>query len=120
MLGYDSGLEQILTKTIRELKTVRKANNVIFNQQLELEIETLQWVLDIKKLVRNDIHDLKRIIQDRIKKLNDELKKQSKLNIHLTLYVIEILKPCLFLLNLDMEKREIQTRFDTYDINSLK
>lgn len=113
MLGYESNLEQILTKTIRELKADRAENDIIFNQKLELEIETLQWVLDIKKIVRNDMLDLKKIIQSRINKLYKEMNRKDKLmNTHLISYVIEVLNPCLFLLNLDMEKREIQTRLD--------
>jgi hypothetical protein len=111
MLGYESNLEEILIKTIRELKSIcNKENNITFNQRLELEIETLQWVLDIKRIVGNDIHDLKRIIQDRINKLNIELEKQDRFDIYLISYGIEILKPCLFLLNLDLEKKEIEKR----------
>lgn len=109
MLGYESNLEDVLKKTIKELKAVRKENNN-FNQKLELEIETLQWILEIKKIVKNDIHTLQRIILNRINKLNIELEKKDRIDKHLTLYGIEILKPCLFLLNLDIEKRNIKPR----------
>ncbi|MDR4511908.1 MAG: hypothetical protein MRJ93_09425 [Nitrososphaeraceae archaeon] len=108
MLGYESNLEDVLKKTIKELKAVRKENNN-FDQKLELEIETLQWILEIKQIVKNDIHTLQRIILNRINKLNIELKK-DRFDKHLTLYGIEILKPCLFLLNLDIEKRNINPR----------
>jgi len=108
MLGYESNLEDVLKKTIKELKTVRKVSDNF--EKLELEIETLQWILEIKKIVKNDMHTLQRVILHRINKLNTELENKDRLDKHLTLYGIEVLKPCLFLLNLDIEKRNIKTR----------
>lgn len=108
MLGSETNLEDVLKKTIKELKTVRKVNDNF--DKLELEIETLQWILEIKKIVKNDMHTLQRVILNRINKLNTELENKDRLDKHLTLYGIEVLKPCLFLLNLDIEKRNIKTR----------
>lgn len=108
IVGFETNLEEMANKVILESKSnmTIEDHNPTRNKFLELEIEILQWVLDVKSKQDNDLHSLKRIIQERINKLYIELENTRNIsNINNISYIINILKPCLFIISLNLEEK---------------
>lgn len=108
IVGFETDLEEMANKVILESKSNMSIedHNPTHNQFLELEIEVLQWVLDVKSKQDNDLHSLKRIIQERINKLYIELENTRNIsNTNKISYIINILKPCLFIISLNLGEK---------------
>ena len=107
IVGLETNLEEMVNKVIIE-SISKKMNiedhNTTHNQYLDLEIEVLQWVLDVKNRQDNNLYSLKRIIQEQIRILNIELENTGNIsNINKISYIINILKPCLFIINQNLQ-----------------
>lgn len=108
IVGFETNLEEMANKVILESRSNMsiKDHNPIHDQFLELEIEVLQWVLNVKNKQDNDLQSLKRIIQERINKLHIELENTRNIsNINKISYIINILKPCLFIISLNLGEK---------------
>ena len=108
IVGFETDLEEMANKVILESKsnTSIEDHNPTHDQFLELEIEVLQWVLNVKNKQDNDLQSLKRIIQERINKLHIELENTRNIsNINKISYIINILKPCLFIISLNLGEK---------------
>ena len=108
IVGFETNLEEMANKVILESKSNMRMedHNPMHNQFVELEIEVLQWVLAVKNKHDDDLLSLKRIIQERINKLYIDLENTRNISkINKISYIINILKPCLFILSLNLEEK---------------
>jgi hypothetical protein len=75
---------------------------------LQLQIETLQWVLNKQKKEENSLESLKQIINFKVKRLEYELKKIARRDIEHTskiVYQLEMLECCKIIINWELKRR---------------
>ena len=74
---------------------------------LQLQIETLQWVIN-KQKKENNLESLKQVIDFKIKRLEYELKKIARRDIEHTskiVYQLEMLECCKIIINWELQRR---------------
>ena len=108
LISYERNLEENINEGIKTLEYhISPQNSQIVNEMLQLQIETLQWVLN-KQKKENSLESLKQIIDFKIKRLEYELKKISRRDIEHTskiVYQLEMLECCKIIINWDLQRR---------------
>jgi hypothetical protein len=110
-------IEKALSNSRFELEPFK---NDYHNKSLILEIDTLQWVLDQKIKIFNNLNKLNEIVQNEIHilriKFNESIIKED---INTISKSIEILQICLFLIKMELEFYELHPT-DRNNNNKLK
>ncbi len=107
-----SNLEIIIEKALSTARMeLDPCKNDFNNKFLLIEIDTLQWILNLKVKIFNNLNILKEIVQNEIYSLR--LKYNESINKH-DIYTlsksIEILQTCLFLIKMELEMCKIDKR----------
>jgi hypothetical protein len=104
IISLERNLEENIHEGIKTLEYhIRPQNYPIVNDMLQLQIETLQWVLNKKN--KNSLESLEQIVNFKIKKLEYELKitrevvQSSKIT-----YQLEMLECCKIMINWDIQR----------------
>ena len=112
IISYERNLEENINEGIKTLEYhISSQNYPIVNEMLQLQIETLQWVLNKQK--RNSLESLKQIVNFKVKRLEYELKiarmieHSSKI-----VYQLEMLECCKIIINWDLQRRTRTTKED--------
>ena len=107
IISYERSLEENINEGIKTLEYhISSQNYPIVNQMLQLQIETLQWVLN-KQKKDNSLESLKQVINFKIKKLEYELKIARKDIEHTSqiVYQLEMLEWCKIIINWELKRR---------------
>ena len=108
IISYERNLEENINEGIKTLEYhISSQNYPIVNEMLQLQIETLQWVLN-KQKKDNNLESLKQIINFKIKRLEYELKKISRRDIEhpsKIIYQLEMLECCKIIINWEFQRR---------------
>ena len=107
LISYERSLEENINEGIKTLEYhISSQNYPIVNEMLQLQIETLQWVLN-KQKKENNLESLKQIINFKIKRLEYELKIARRDIEHTSkiVYQLEILECCKIIINWDLQRR---------------
>jgi hypothetical protein len=107
ILSPQRSLEENIDDGIKTLEYhIRPQNYPIVNNMLQLQIETLQWVLNKQK--NYNLEHLKQIVNFRIKKLEYELKIARGEIEHISRIIsqLEVLECCKIMINCDIQKKE--------------
>ncbi|HJT86092.1 MAG TPA: hypothetical protein VJ697_16555 [Nitrososphaeraceae archaeon] len=105
ILSPQRSLEENIDDGIKTLEYhIKPQNYPIVNDMLQLQIETLQWVLNKQK--NYSLEHLKQIVNFRIKKLEYELKIARGEIEHISriIYQLEVLECCKIMINCDIQK----------------
>jgi hypothetical protein len=119
LISYERSLEENINEGIKTLEYhISSQNYPIVNEMLQLQIETLQWVLNKQKKEENNLESLKQIINFKVKRLEYELKKIARRDIEHTskiVYQLEMLECCKIIINWDLQriKRTTTTKEDS-------
>jgi hypothetical protein len=109
IISYDRSLEENINEGIKTLEyNISSQNYPIVNEMLQLQIETLQWVLNKQKKEENSLESLKQIINFKVKRLEYELKKIARRDIEHTskiVYQLEMLECCKIIINWELKRR---------------
>jgi hypothetical protein len=94
-------IEKALSNARLELKPLK---NDFHNKSLLIEIDILQWILNQKRKIFNNLDMLKEIVQDEIYNLRINYNESTiKEDIKILSKAIEILQTCLFLIKTELE-----------------
>lgn len=94
---------EIVNKVIRDYDN-NFLNNIKYHESVEIAI--LMWVKFVSEKV-DDLYSLRTIIQDATIQLNYELRNtKDVIDITRLSYTIEILKTCLYIIDLDLDKQK--------------
>ena len=107
IISYERSLEENINEGIKTLEYhISSQNYPIVNQMLQLQIETLQWVLN-KQKKENSWESLRHIINFKVKKLEYELKIARKDIEHTSkiVYQLEMLECCKIIINWELQRR---------------
>ena len=108
IITYERSLEENINEGIKTLEYhISSQNYPIVNEMLQLQIETLQWVIN-KKKKENNLESLIQIIDFKIKRLEYELKKIARRDIEHTskiVYQLEMLECCKIIINWELQRR---------------
>ena len=107
IISYERSLEENINEGIKTLEYhISSQNYPIVNEMLQLQIETLQWVLN-KQKKENSLESLRHIINFKIKKLEYELKIARKDIEHTSqiVYQLEMLECCKIIINWELQRR---------------
>jgi hypothetical protein len=107
IISYERSLEENINEGIKTLEYhISSQNYPIVNQMLQLQIETLQWVLN-KQKKENSLESLRHIINFKVKKLEYELKIARKDIEHTSqiVYQLEMLECCKIIINWELQRR---------------
>ncbi len=103
IISINASLEENVEKGITTLQNHIGTNNCpAVNKMLQLQIDTLQWVLQQKQ--NRGLESLKHILNAKIDRLEYELKKVVRTEIEETnniIYQLEMLKCCRIVINKD-------------------
>ena len=105
-ISLERNLEENVGEGIKTLEDhIRPQNYPIVNKMLQLQIETLQWVLNKQK--KNSLESLKQIVNFKVKRLEYELKVARGEIEHTSkiVYQLEMLECCKIMINWDMQRR---------------
>ncbi len=95
--------ELVAFKNGKPLHHIATNNNCqAVNKMLQLQIDTLQWVLQEKQ--NRELESLKHVLDAKIDRLEYELKKVARIDIEETnnsIYQLEMLKCCRIVINKD-------------------
>ena len=108
IISYERNLEENINEGIKTLEYhINTQNYPIVNEMLQLQIKTLQWVIN-KQKKENSLESLKEIIDFKVKRLEYELKKIARRDIeHISknVYQLEMLECCKILINWELQRR---------------
>jgi hypothetical protein len=107
IISYERSLEENINEGIKTLEYhISSQNYPIVNQMLQLQIETLQWVLN-KQKKENSLESLRHIINFKVKKLEYELKIARRDIEHTSqiVYQLEMLECCKIIINWELHRR---------------
>jgi hypothetical protein len=108
IISYERNLEENINEGIKTLEYhISSQNYPIVNKMLQLQIETLQWVIS-KQKKDNNLESLKQVIDFKIKRLEYELKKIARRDIEHTsknVYQLEMLECCKIIINWELKRR---------------
>jgi hypothetical protein len=119
LISYERSLEENINEGIKTLEYhISSQNYPIVNEMLQLQIETLQWVLNKQKKEENSLESLKQVIDFKVKRLEYELKKIARRDIEHTskvVYQLEMLECCKIIINCNLQriKRTTTTKEDS-------
>lgn len=112
-ISLERSLEENIGEGIKTLEYhIRPQNYPIVNKMLQLQIETLQWVLNKQK--NNSLESLKQIVNFKVKRLEYELKIARGEIEHTSriIYQLEMLECCKIMINWDIQRRTKTTKED--------
>ena len=112
-ISIERGLKENIGEGIKTLEYhIRPQNYPIVNKMLQLQIETLQWVLNKQK--KNSLESLKQIVKFKVKRLEYELKIARGEIEHTSriVYQLEMLECCKIMINWDIQRRTKTTKED--------
>ena len=122
LISYKRSLEENINEGIKTLEYhINTQNYPIVNEMLQLQIETLQWVLN-KQKKENSLESLKQIINFKVKRLEYELKKIARRDIEHSskiVYQLEMLKCCKIIINWELQRRTKTTTSKEDSISAL-
>ena len=108
IISLERSLEENIDEGIKTLEYhISPQNSPIVNKMFQLQIETLQWVLN-KQKKNNSLESLKQIVNFKVKRLEYELKKIARRDIEHTskiVYQLEMLECCKIIINWDLQRR---------------
>jgi hypothetical protein len=108
IISYERNLEENINEGIKTLEYHMSSQNYpIVNEMLQLQIETLQWVIN-KQKKDNNLESLKQVIDFKIKRIEYELKKIARRDIEHTsknVYQLEMLECCKIIINWELKRR---------------
>ena len=93
---------EIVNKVIKDYDN-NFLNNIKYHESVE--IATLMWVKFVSEEV-DDLYSLRTIFKDATIQLNYDLRNKDVIDITRLSYMIEILKTCLYIIDLDLEKQK--------------
>ena len=115
IISLERSLEENIDEGIKTLEYhISPQNSPIVNNMFQLQIETLQWVLN-KQKKNNSLESLKQIVNFKVKRLEYELKKIARRDIEHTskiIYQLEMLECCKIIINWDLQRRTKTTKED--------
>jgi len=107
IISYERSLEENIYEGIKTLEYhISSQNYPIVNEMLQLQIKTLQWVIN-KQKKENNLESLQHIINFKIKRLEYELKIASRDIEHTSkiVYQLEMLECCKIIINWELKRR---------------
>ena len=107
IISLERSLEENIDEGIKTLEYhISPQNSPIVNKMFQLQIETLQWVLN-KQKKNNSLESLKQIVNFKVKRLEYELKIARRDIEHTSkiVYQLEILECCRIIINWDLQRR---------------
>ena|SRR5687768_7351499 len=107
IISYERSLEENINEGIKTLEYhISSQNYPIVNEMLQLQIKTLQWVIN-KQKKENNLESLQHIINFKIKRLEYELKIASRDIEHTSkiVYQLEMLECCKIIINWELKRR---------------
>jgi hypothetical protein len=123
IISYERSLEENINEGIKTLEYhISSQNYPIVNEMLQLQIETLQWVLNKQKKEENSLESLKQIINFKVKRLEYELKKIARRDIEHTskiVYQLEMLECCKIIINWELKRRTKTKTTKQHSISAL-
>ena len=109
IISYERDLEENINEGIKTLEYhISSQNYPIVNEMLQLQIKTLQWVINKQKKEENNLESLQHIIDFKVKRLEYELKKIARRDIEHTskiAYQLEMLECCKIIINWELKRR---------------
>jgi hypothetical protein len=103
ILTTEINFREIVNKVTKDYDN-NSSSNIKYHESVEKAI--LMWVKFVSKKV-NDLYSLRAIIQDATIELSYELKNtKDVLDIFRLSYTVDILKTCLFIIDVDLEKKK--------------
>ena len=121
IISYERNLEENINEGIKTLEYhISSQNYPIVNQMLQLQIETLQWVLN-KQKKENSLESLRQIINFKVKRLEYELKIARRDIEHTSqiVYQLEMLECCKIIINWELQRRTKTTTSKEDSISAL-
>ena len=107
IISLERSLEENIYEGIKTLEYhISPQNSPIVNKMFQLQIETLQWVLN-KQKKENSLESLKQIVNFKVKKLEYELKIARKDIEHTSqiVYQLEMFECCKIIINWELQRR---------------
>jgi hypothetical protein len=107
IISLERSLEENIDEGIKTLEYhISSQNSPIVNNMFQLQIETLQWVLN-KQKKNNSLESLKQIVNFKVKRLEYELKIARRDIEHTSkiVYQLEMLECCKIIINWDLQRR---------------
>ena len=114
IISLERSLEENIDEGIKTLEyNINPQNSPLVNKIFQLQIETLQWVLN-KQKKENSLESLKQIINFKVKRLEYELKIARRDIEHTSkiVYQLEMLECCKIIINWDLQRRTKTTKED--------
>ena len=108
IISYERNLEENINEGIKTLEYhISSQNYPIVNEMLQLQIETLQWVINKQKKEENNLESLQQIINFKVKRLEYELKIARRDIEHTSkiVYQLEMLECCKIIINWELKRR---------------
>ena len=97
-----------LSNAQMELEPFKNDNH---NRSLLIEIDILQWILNQKRKIFDNLHLLKEMVQNEIDNLTINFNESiNKKDIYILSKSIEILQTCLFLIRTELEMYPMENR----------
>src|SRR5687768_15473248 len=115
IISFERSLEENIDEGIKTLEYhISPQNSPIVNKMFQLQIETLQWVLN-KQKKENSLESLKQIINFKVKRLEYELKIARRDIEHTSkiVYQLEMLECCKIIINWELKRRTKTTTTTT-------
>ena len=122
IISYERNLEENINEGIKTLEYhISSQNYPIVNEMLQLQIKTLQWVINKQKKEENNLESLQHIIDFKVKRLEYELKIARRDIEHTSkiVYQLEMLECCKIIINWEL-KRRTKTKTTTKKIVFLR
>ena len=107
IISLERSLEENIDEGIKTLEYhISPHNSPIVNKMFQLQIETLQWVLN-KQKKNNSLESLKQIVNFKVKRLEYELKIARRDIEHTSkiVYQLEMLECCKIIINWELKRR---------------
>jgi hypothetical protein len=117
IISLERSLEENIDEGIKTLEYhISPQNSPLVNKMFQLQIETLQWVLN-KQKKNNSLESLKQIVNFKVKRLEYELKIARRDIEHTSkiVYQLEMLECYKIIINCDLQrtKRRTTTKEDS-------
>ena len=107
IISLERSLEENIDEGIKTLEYhISPQNSPIVNKMFQLQIVTLQWVLN-KQKKNNSLESLKQIVNFKVKRLEYELKIARRDIEHTSkiVYQLEMLECCKIIINWELQRR---------------
>ena len=122
IISYERNLEENINEGIKTLEYhISSQNYPIVNEMLQLQIKTLQWVINKQKKEENSLKSLKQVINFKIKRLEYELKIARRDIEHTSkiVYQLEMLECCKIIINWELKRTKTKTTTNEDSISAL-